>query len=71
MRGGELIATDETTIIAKPFLDAIMVEDLQSDRRFPDPPRTDESDWSEGFCKTNDLVDKLVAPETGPRWRGR
>ena len=36
-RGGELIAADEPTVVSKPFLDAIVVEDSQSDGRFPNP----------------------------------
>ena len=64
-RGGELVATDEPTVVSKPFLDPIVVEDGQSDGGFPDPSWTDESDWSEGFCEANDLLDQLVATKTG------
>ena len=32
----ELVATDESPVIAKPFLDAIVVEDGQGHGRFPD-----------------------------------
>jgi len=48
-----------------------MVKDCQSDRRFPDSPCTDESDWSEAFGQTDDLLDQLVPSETRPRgwWR--
>jgi len=70
-RGGELVATDEPTVGSEPFLDAIVVEDGESDRRFPNPPCTDESDWSEIFCEANDLLDQVLPPETGPRRRGR
>ena len=70
-RRGELIAADEPTAVSKPLPDSIAVEDGQSDRRFPDPSCTDESDWSEVFCETNDLFDQLVASKTGPWWRGR
>ena len=69
-RGRELVATDESTIASKPCLDAIMVEDGQSDGCFPDPPWTDESDWSEVFSEANDFLDQVVASKTGPRPRG-
>ena len=70
--GGELVATDEPTVVSEPFLDAIVVEDSQSDGGFPNPPCTDESDWGEIFCEVDDLFDQIVAPETGPRqWRGK
>ena len=36
--GGELVATNEPTVISEPFLDAIVVEDSQSDGSFPNPP---------------------------------
>jgi len=53
----KLVATDEPTVIAKPLLDAIVMEDSQSNRRLPDPPCTDESDWGEVFNETNDPLD--------------
>jgi len=52
------------------LLDSIVVEDGEGDRYFPDSPRTDESEWSEVFRKADNLLDQLVASETGPR-RGR
>ena len=70
-RGGELVATNKSTVVSKPFLNAIVMEDSQSDRRFPDPPCADESDWGEIFREPNDLRDQLAAPNTGPRRRGR
>ena len=66
--GGELVATDESTIFSEPLLDAIVVKDGQSDSSFPNPPWTDESEWGEIFCEADDLLDQLVTPETGP-WR--
>ena len=41
-----------------------MVEDSQRDGRFPDSPRTNESDRIEIFGKTDDILDQLVAPKT-------
>jgi len=38
----ELVATDESTVVAKPFPGAIVVEDNQGNRTFPDPTRTNE-----------------------------
>jgi len=70
-RGEELVATNKPTIVSKPFLDAVVMEDSQSDRRFPDPPCADESDWLEVFCEADDLRDQLVASNTGPRRRRR
>ena len=55
-------------MIAKPLLDAIVVEDGQSDIRFPDSTWADESDRCTVPSKANDLLNKLVTPETGPRW---
>ena len=70
-RRGELIATNESTVVAEPLLDAIVVKDRQGDGRFPDPPSTDESYWSEIFGQTKDLLDQLVPSEAGPRPRRR
>lgn len=67
----ELVATNKSTVIAKPFLDATVVEDSQCDGCFPDATRTDESDWSKVFRETNDLPNPLVASKTGPRYWGR
>ena len=57
-RGGELVTTNEPTIIAELFLDAIVVEDSQGDGSLANSAGTNESDWSEVFC------------EAGPRWWG-
>jgi hypothetical protein len=70
-RSWELVATNEPAILAKPLLDAVVVEDGQGDGCLPDPPCADESDGREVFGETNDLLDQFVAPETGPRSRGR
>ena len=66
-RCGELVATDKPTVFSELFLDAVVVEDSQSDGCFPDPPWTNESDWTEGFGDTDDLLDQLVTSEAGPR----
>ena len=56
-RRGELIASDEPTVTAKPCVDARMVEDAECNQCFPDPPRTDESDRFEVFGETDNLLD--------------
>ena len=65
-RGDELVTTDEPTVISKSLPDAIMVEDGQGNGRLPNPPCTDESDWSVIFCETDDLFDQFVTAKTGP-----
>ena len=69
-RCGDLVATDESAVVAKPFLDPIVVEDGQGNGRFPNPPWTNESGWGETFSETNDLLDQFVASKTDP-WRRR
>ena len=71
MRCGELVATDELTILSEPLLDATAVEDSQGNRHFPaDSSCTDEGDWGEAFCEANDLLDQLIASKTSPGRRG-
>lgn len=70
-RGGEAVTTDESAVVAKPLLDAMVVEDGQGDGCLPDPTSTDESKWGEVFCKVDDLVDQIVTPEKGSWWPGR
>jgi len=46
----ELVASGKPAILAEPLLDAIVIEDSQSDGRFADPTSTDENGgWSETF----------------------
>jgi hypothetical protein len=70
-RGRELITANKPTVVSEPCPDAIVVEDGQSNRCFPDSTWTDESDRGEVLCETNDLFDEVVAPETNPWRRGR
>ena len=67
-RWWKLVTTDESAILAKPFLDPIVVEESQRDGRFADSASTDESDGCEAFSEADDLLDQLVASETGERW---
>ena len=66
--GGELITTNESTVVTKPLLDAIVVEDRQSDGCLADPTWTNECDWGEVFSETNNLLDQVVTSTAGP-WR--
>jgi hypothetical protein len=70
-RGREPIATDESAVTAKPFLDSIVVEDGEGDGRFPDPACTDQSDGFEIFGDYDDLINQFPTSETGPWRRGR
>ena len=70
-RGRELVTADKPTVISKLFLDAIVVEDGESDGCFPNSPCADESDWSEIFCEADDLLDQILPSETSPRRWGR
>ena len=69
--GRELVAADESTLAAETLLDAILMEDIESNGSFSDSPRTDESDWSEVFSEINDLFDQFATSKTSPRRRGR
>ena len=48
-----------------------MVEDSQSNGRFPYPAWADQSDRSEVFGEADNLLNQLGTPETSPRRRGR
>jgi hypothetical protein len=67
----KLIAADKSPVIAKSIFDPIVVEYSEGNRRFPNPPRSDESDGFEVFCESDNLLDQLVTPETVPGGRGR
>jgi hypothetical protein len=51
-----LVTANESTIIAEPFLDSIVVEHVERDRCLPDPPCTDESDRFEVFGESDDCL---------------
>ena len=70
-RGRELIAADESTVVAEPLLNPVVVEDSEGNRRFSNSACTDEGDWDEVFGQTDDTLDKLLASETGSRRLGR
>jgi len=66
-RGVELVTAYEPSVVAKPPFDAVVVKDVQSDGRLADPAGTNESNWGQVFCETNDLLDQLVTSKEIPR----
>ena len=70
-RGWELIATDESTVVAKSFFDPIVVENCEGNGCFPDPPCADEGDRFQIFGKTDNLLNQLIPSKTDPWGRGR
>jgi len=70
-RRRESVTSDEPTILAEPLLDAIVMEDIQSDGGLADPANTEESDWTETFCQGDNLVNQIVTPKAGFRRWGR
>ena len=68
--GRELVASDEPTIVTETLLDAVVVEDCESDGCLADPSWTDESNRGEVFSETNNLLNQIIASTTGPRRRG-
>ena len=64
--GGELIATDKPTVMAKPPLDPIVVENGQGNRSLADSTSTNESDWNKLFGEIDYLLDQLVASKERP-----
>ena len=49
------LATDEPTVVAKQFPDAVVVKDVQSDGCFPGPTRADENNECEAVEEVDDL----------------
>jgi hypothetical protein len=49
--------TDEPPVFTEPFLDAIVVENGESDRSFADTTGTDKSDGIEILDKANNPLD--------------
>ena len=66
--GGELVASDDPPIVTETLLDAVVVEDCESDRCFADPSWTDQSDWGQVFSETNNLLNQIITSTAGP-WR--
>ena len=68
-RGRELVATYETTVIAKPLLDPIVVKNGQGDGGLANSSGTNESDWDKVLGEIDYLLDQFVATKEDPRWR--
>ena len=68
---GKLIATNEPTVLAKPFFDPIVVQESEGKSCFLDPTRADESNGLEVFGESDNLFNQFVTSETGPRRWGR
>ena len=66
--GGELVASDEAPIVTETLLDAVVVEDCESDGCLADPSWTDQSNWGQVFSETNNLLNQIIASTAGP-WR--
>ena len=66
--GRELVASNKPTVLAKPLLDAMMMENSQCDGCLADSASTNKSDRSQILGETDDLFDQLVTSETSP-WR--
>ena len=70
-RGGELVAANKSTVIPKPFLDSVIVEDAQCDGRLANPTSAYESNSIEVFGETDKLLDEVASSETDLQWRGQ
>jgi hypothetical protein len=66
----ELVTSYESTILPKSLLDAIVMEDSQSDGCLANPTSTNQSDWGETFYQGDDFLDQIVTSEAGYRCPG-
>ena len=57
MGGWELVAADESPVVAKPLLDSVVVKDSQGDGGLADPANADQSDWVKVFSEVYCLLD--------------
>jgi len=60
-RGREFVTTNESTVMTKPLLDPVVVEDGQSDRGFADSANTNQSDRGKLLGEIDYLLNQLVA----------
>ena len=65
----KLVATNELAVLAKSFLDAIIMEESQGNGCLANSTSTNESDGCKVFSQTDNLLNHVVASETG--WRRR
>ena len=66
-----MVATNEATIVSKPLLDPIIVENGQGDRRLADSAGTGKCDWINVLNEIDYFLDQLVATEKRPWWQRR
>ena len=64
-----MITADESTVVAKPLLDPVVMENGQGNGCLPDSSSTNESDRNEILSEIDYCLDKFVASEEGPLWR--
>ena len=69
-RGRKLVATDESTVIAKPLLDPTVVKNGEGDSGLSNPASSNESNRGEILSELDYLFDQLVTSKEGPRWWG-
>jgi len=69
--GGDLITTDEATVVAKPLFNVLVMEDSQSNRRLANSTSANQGDRNEIFCEVNDPLNQLVASKACSWWRWR
>ena len=69
-QGKELVAANEPTVMAKPLLDPIIVENGQSDGHLSNSTSANECDRGEVLSETNNLLNQFVVSEEGPWWQG-
>ena len=70
-RGGESITANESTVLAKPLLDPVVVEDRQGNRGLADSPSTNQGDRGKLLGEIDYLLDQLVASKERPWGRRR
>jgi len=65
-RSRKFVATNESTVVAKPPLDPIIVENRQGDGRLANPASADERDRSKVLDEIDYFLDQLVTSKEGP-----
>jgi len=69
-RGGELITANESTVMTKPLLDPVVVENGQGNGGLADSTGTNQGDWNKILGEIDCLLDQLVASEERSWRRG-
>jgi hypothetical protein len=64
-RGRELITTNESTVVAKPLLDPVMVENGQGDGRLANSASTNQGDRDKVLGEIEYLLNQFVASKEG------